>query len=210
MKKIFLLRLLLLALLLTPGLSAAGNKTILVFGDSLSAAYGLQVELGWPHLLQQKIITKNLPWQITNVSISGETTDGGMLRIDDALQRYQPDIVILELGANDGLRGQSIKKMTSNLQQMIVKSQAIDATVVLAGMHIPSNYGKRYTQAFHQSYINLSDDFNTVLIPFILDEIATNSDLLLPDGLHPNADGQQQMLVNVWQYLQPLVDNQSP
>jgi acyl-CoA thioesterase-1 len=210
MKKIFLLRLLLLALLLTPGLSAAGNKTILVFGDSLSAAYGLQVELGWPHLLQQKIITKNLPWQITNVSISGETTDGGMLRIDDALQRYQPDIVIFELGANDGLRGQSIKKMTSNLQQMIVKSQAIDATVVLAGMHIPSNYGKRYTQAFHQSYINLSDDFNTVLIPFILDEIATNSDLLLPDGLHPNADGQQQMLVNVWQYLQPLVDNQSP
>lgn len=208
MKKIFLLRLLLLALLLTPGLSAAGNKTILVFGDSLSAAYGLQVELGWPHLLQQKIITKNLPWQITNVSISGETTDGGMLRIDDALQRYQPDIVILELGANDGLRGQSIKKMTSNLQQMIVKSQAIDATVVLAGMHIPSNYGKRYTQAFHQSYINLSDDFNTVLIPFILDEIATNSDLLLPDGLHPNADGQQQMLVNVWQYLQPLVDKQ--
>jgi acyl-CoA thioesterase-1 len=208
MKKIFLLRLLLLALLLTPGLSAAGNKTILVFGDSLSAAYGLQVELGWPHLLQQKIITKNLPWQITNVSISGETTDGGMLRIDDALQRYQPDIVILELGANDGLRGQSIKKMTSNLQQMIVKSQAIDATVVLAGMHIPSNYGKRYTQAFHQSYINLSDDFNTVLIPFILDEIATNSDLLLPDGLHPNADGQKQMLVNVWQYLQPLVDKQ--
>jgi acyl-CoA thioesterase-1 len=208
MKKIFLLRLLLLALLLTPGLSAAGNKTILVFGDSLSAAYGLQVELGWPHLLQQKLITKNLPWQITNVSISGETTDGGMLRIDDALQRYQPDIVILELGANDGLRGQSIKKMTSNLQQMIVKSQAIDATVVLAGMHIPSNYGKRYTQAFHQSYINLSDDFNTVLIPFILDEIATNSDLLLPDGLHPNADGQQQMLVNVWQYLQPLVDKQ--
>jgi acyl-CoA thioesterase-1 len=208
MKKIFLLRLLLLALLLTPGLSAAGNKTILVFGDSLSAAYGLQVELGWPHLLQQKIITKNLPWQITNVSISGETTDGGMLRIDDALQRYQPDIVILELGANDGLRGQSIKKMTSNLQQMIVKSQAIDATVVLAGMHIPSNYGKRYTQAFHQSYINLSDDFNTVLIPFILDEIATNSDLLLPDGLHPNADGQQQMLVNVWQYLKPLVDKQ--
>jgi acyl-CoA thioesterase-1 len=98
--------------------------------------------------------------------------------------------------------------MTSNLQQMIVKSQAIDATVVLAGMHIPSNYGKRYTQAFHQSYINLSDDFNTVLIPFILDEIATNSDLLLPDGLHPNADGQQQMLVNVWQYLQPLVDKQ--
>jgi acyl-CoA thioesterase-1 len=208
MKKIFLLRLLLLALLLTPGLSAAGNKTILVFGDSLSAAYGLQVELGWPHLLQQKIITKNLPWQITNVSISGETTDGGMLRIDDALQRYQPDIVILELGANDGLRGQSIKKMTSNLQQMIVKSQAIDATVVLAGMHIPSNYGKRYTQAFHQSYINLSDDFNTVLIPFILDEIATNSDLLLPDGLHPNADGQKQMLVNVWQYLKPLVDKQ--
>ncbi|CAH0990229.1 Esterase TesA [Sinobacterium norvegicum] len=202
MKKISFL---FIVLFLAPALSSAANKTILVFGDSLSAAYGLQVELGWPHLLQQKIDTQDLPWQITNVSISGETTDGGMLRIDDALSQYQPDIVILELGANDGLRGQSLKNMRNNLQQMIEKSQAIDAQVVLAGMHIPSNYGKRYTQGFHQSYISLSDDYDTVLIPFILEDIATNQDLLLPDGLHPNAEGQKQMLINVWQYLQPLV-----
>ncbi|ROS05389.1 acyl-CoA thioesterase-1 [Sinobacterium caligoides] len=206
MKKISFLRLLLVVLVLSPGISFANEKTILVFGDSLSAAYGLPTEQGWPHLLQQKISQQQLPWQITNLSISGETTSGGSQRIDDALQQYRPDIVILELGANDGMRGQSLKTMKENLQQMIKKAQAIDAQVILAGMHIPPNYGKRYTQAFHQSYVTLSDDYNTVFIPFILDGIANQPQLMLSDGLHPNADGQKIMLTTVWQYLQPLVN----
>ncbi len=197
--------LLLLTALLAHSSFASAEKTIMVFGDSLSAAYHLELEAGWPYLLQQKLKRQKRPWQVINFSISGETTQGGLLRFKQDLAKAAPDIVILELGANDGLRGQSLKQMRANLAQMIVQAQNAKAKVILAGMHIPPNYGKRYTSAFHKSYIDLSQQYNTVLIPFLLADIATKPELLLNDGLHPNTEGQQQMLINLWPYLAPLL-----
>ena len=184
---------------------ATTPKTLMVFGDSLSAAYGLDEQAGWPYLLQQKLIQQQHNWQVVNLSISGETTAGGLLRLEQAVQRHKPDMVILELGANDGLRGQSLKTMHNNLQLMISQSQAIEAQVVLAGMRIPSNYGKRYTVAFYNVYETLNHNNNIVLIPFLLDGVAEDDSLLLPDRLHPNAQGQKKMLAIVWKYLKPLL-----
>ena len=185
--------------------SASTEKTLLVFGDSLSAAYGLPAEQGWPALLTKQLAQQQSPWRVINLSISGETSAGGLLRFGKAIKQYQPDLVILELGANDGLRGQSIKQIRKNLQSMIDQSISNQAQVLLAGMHIPSNYGKRYTSSFHQVFIQLSTENNIAFIPFLLTDIADKPELLLADQLHPNEEGQKQMLKNVWKYLKPLL-----
>ncbi|NRB39622.1 MAG: arylesterase [Pseudomonadales bacterium] len=205
MNNLSFIKLILLTLLLIAKPILAEQKTLLIFGDSLSAAYNLPAEQGWAHLLQQKITQQQLPWRVVNLSISGETSSGGLLRFDKALALYSPSLVILELGANDGLRGQSLKAMSHNLRSMITQSQAIKAEVLLAGMFIPPNYGKRYTQAFHQVFVQLSQEHQTAFIPFILDDIANNPNLLLNDDLHPNTEGQKQLLINVWKYLKPLL-----
>ncbi len=180
-------------------------STILVFGDSLSAGYGLQAEQDWPYLLQQRLNKNKQHWRVVNLSISGETSQGGLLRFPKAIKKYQPQLVILELGANDGLRGQSLKAMRANLSAMIQQSQAIGARVLLAGMHIPPNYGRRYTQAFHNSFATLQKQHQIHLIPFLLTDVATKPELILDDGLHPNALAQEQILNNVWKYLSPLL-----
>lgn len=208
MKTLSYLFFILLAGLFTLNLHAQPSHsphTILVFGDSLSAGYGLQPQEEWPSLLQKKLAINHSTWKVSNLSISGETTQGGLLRFEKAIMQYQPNIIIIELGANDGLRGQSLKAMYDNLEKMIQLSHTLQATVLLAGMHIPPNYGKRYTQAFHQVYLTLQKKYNLAFIPFLLSDVAGEKTLLLKDDLHPNAKGQVLILKNVWNYLKPLL-----
>jgi acyl-CoA thioesterase-1 len=181
--------------------SSAASHTVLVLGDSLSAAYGIPRERGWVALLQQKLTNFN----IVNAGISGDTTDGGVARLPALLQKHQPAIVIIELGANDGLRGFQIQRIRDNLAQMIQLSQQAKAKVLLVGMKIPPNYGLRYTSDFYANYTDTAKKFSVPLVPFMLDGVATHPDLLLDDGIHPNAEAQTKLLNNVWRYLQPLL-----
>ena len=183
-----------LLILLFSSASAKENPiTLLVWGDSLSAAYGIPVKKGWVSLFQQKY--KNI--NVINGSISGETTQGGLTRLPKALALNKPTIVLIELGANDGLRGLSIKAMRSNLARMIELIQKTGAKVILAGMKIPPNYGMKYTQKFTNSYVDLAKTYKTALIPFFLANIADNFDLVQADGLHPTAEAQVVILENV-------------
>lgn len=183
----------------------AANPKILIYGDSLSAAYGIPQQSGWPVLLQKKLKDEGYPYDIVNASISGETTSGGLSRLKKTLEATQPAIIILELGANDGLRGLPLNAMTNNLTAMIEQMQKTRAKIILAGMKIPPNYGPQYTTGFANSYRQLSKHYQLSLIPFFLDNVAAQRNLLLQDGLHPNADGQIIMLKNIWPYLQPLL-----
>ena len=169
---------------------------LLVIGDSLSAAHGIQPEQGWVHLLGQRIATQG--YRVINASISGDTTSNGLRRLRKALQRYRPEIVVIELGANDGLRGLSLKAMENNLGSMITAAQEIGAKVLLLGMRIPPNYGKAYTQGFHQIYHDLAARYQISLVPFFLEGVALNRALMQNDGLHPKAVAQPQILENVW------------
>lgn len=175
---------------------------ILVWGDSLSAAYGIPVDKGWVNLLQQKLQNNVV---INNGSISGETTAGGLTRLPAALQTYQPDYVLLELGANDGLRGIKTDTMQGNLEQMIQLAQQAKAKVVLLGIKLPPNYGSAYTQKFEAVYTNLAKQYNLPLVPFLLDGIAQNWDLVQADGVHPTAAAQPMVLDNVWKVLQSVL-----
>ena len=175
---------------------------ILVWGDSLSAAYGIPVDKGWVNLLQQKLQNNVV---INNGSISGETTAGGLTRLPAALQTYQPDYVLLELGANDGLRGIKTDTMQANLEQMIQLAQQAKAKVVLLGIKLPPNYGSAYTQKFEAVYTNLAKQYNLPLVPFLLDGIAQNWDLVQADGVHPTAAAQPVVLDNVWKVLQSVL-----
>lgn len=183
----------------------AANPKILIYGDSLSAAYGIPLQSGWPALLQKKLQDEGYQYDIVNASISGETTSGGLSRLKKTLEATQPAIIILELGANDGLRGLPLNAMTNNLTAMIKEMQKTRAKIILAGMKIPPNYGPQYTAGFANSYQELSKRYQLSLIPFLLDNVAAQRDLLLQDGLHPNANGQAIMLRNIWPYLQPLL-----
>lgn len=199
MKK--LLYIVLLSLLSIP----AQAKSILVMGDSISAAYGLEVQQGWVLLLQHKLQEENLPYTIINASISGETSAGGLARIDRELAANKPAVVIIELGANDGLRGLSPKNLSANLAQIIKRSQQTGAKVLLLSMRIPPNYGKRYTEAFYAVYPTLAKQWNVPLVPFILEDIALQQQYMQPDGLHPNAEAQPLLADKIWQHLQPLL-----
>lgn len=185
----------------------ASQQTILVYGDSLSAAYGLPQQQGWVALLQQKLQQKNQQTHIINASISGETTSGGLSRIDDALAKFKPNVVILELGANDGLRGLPIKTTRSNLETMLKKIKKSGAKVLLLGMKMPPNYGASYTSEFSAIYPQLAKAHRASLVPFVLENVAAKPDLIQDDGLHPNAKGQAIMLDNIWPHLAPLLKN---
>ena len=205
----FLLMLALAALPLSPAVAAdtaaTDAPTILVFGDSLSAAYRIPRDQGWVALLQQRLQQQGLPHRVVNASVSGETTSGGLSRLPAALQEHNPDIVVLELGANDGLRGLPIPAMQRNLRAMIEASQDVGARVLLAGMLIPPNYGPRYTSAFAASYTELAERFDLPLVPFLLDGVAGKRAFTQEDGLHPTAAAQEKILDNVWETLQPLL-----
>jgi len=196
---------LLLWLVIWPGLARAEAPVILVFGDSLSAGYGLPAEQGWVSLLQRRLAERGFPHQIVNASISGDTTSGGLSRLPATLERHRPALVILELGANDGLRGQPPMAMANNLARMIELSQQSGARVLLAEMRIPPNYGPLYTQKFQATFGELAKRYDIPLIPFLLEGVAGNPALTQDDGLHTRAEGQPRVLDNVWPTLEPLL-----
>lgn len=183
----------------------ANSPNILIMGDSLSAGYGIKVEQGWVHLLQQDLAKKQQA-HVINASVSGETTGGGLTRLPALLKKHQPDIVIIELGGNDGLRGQPLNIMRDNLQAMITASQASGARVLLAGMQIPTNYGARYTKQFKEIYPKLAEENKIILIPFLLENVAAKRELIQRDGIHPTAEAQPIILNNVLPMLLPLLE----
>ncbi|MGC3963564.1 MAG: arylesterase [Rhodocyclaceae bacterium] len=192
----------LLLLLAARGAMAA---SILVMGDSLSAGYGIEQAQAWPTLLDQKLKSEGYRYEVVNASISGETTAGGRSRINAALDRARPSVVIIELGANDGLRGLSLKAMRDNLDAMIRASQDAGARIVLVGMQMPPNFGQAYTQKFRDTFAELSRQYKTALVPFLLDGFAQKRELFQADGLHPVAQAQPMVLDNVWPALRPLL-----
>lgn len=183
----------------------AAKPVILIFGDSLSAGYGLAQQQGWVTLLEKKIDSERYQYTVTNASISGETTSGGLSRFASTLAKTKPEIVVLELGANDGLRGLPIKNMTENLKSMIQQSKKSGAKVLLLGMKIPPNYGPQYTQSFSDTYTQLSKQEQIPFVPFMLENVAGLRELVQDDGLHPNRKGQPIILENIWPSLKPLL-----
>ena len=183
----------------------AEAPVILVLGDSLSAGYGIPLERGWVSLLQNRLAERGFPHRVVNASISGDTTDGGLSRLPAALSRERPAIVVLELGANDGMRGQSPASIRDNLARLIELSQQAGARVLLAEMRIPPNYGPSYAQKFQGLFGELAQRYAIPLIPFLLDGVAGNPALTQDDGLHPRAEGQQRILDNVWPTLEPVL-----
>lgn len=183
----------------------ATAKSIVVLGDSISASYGIEVTEGWVALLQKKLNEKHSDCIISNESISGDTTAGGLARIDNVLKLHKPNIVIIELGANDGLRGLSPALIKSNLAEMIRRAQKSDAKVLLLSMKIPPNYGKRYTDMFYSVYSQLSKELGVPYVPFILEDVALVKELMQQKGLHPNAEAQPIIADKIWPHLLPLL-----
>jgi acyl-CoA thioesterase I len=191
---------------LTAFSASAEAPVILVFGDSISAGYGLpRVEQGWVALLKAKLNTEGYGYEVVNASVSGETTSGGLARLPRALSTHHPVIVILELGGNDGLRALPIDQMRANLSKMIDLATQAGAKLLLLGMRIPPNYGPQYTAQFGGVYQDLAHDKHVPLVPFLLNDIALNADLMQGDGIHPNEAGQPKLLDNVWPTLSPLL-----
>lgn len=191
------------------GATKDDKSVILVYGDSLSAAYRMPQQQGWVSLLQQRLQTQGYPYHVVNASVSGETTSGGLSRLQITLRQHKPDIVLLELGANDGLRGLPLAQMRNNLEAMIKAIQATGADVILLGIMIPPNYGPKYTQEFSQSFTELAKRFDLPLVNFLLEGVAGKPELTLDDGLHPSAIAQPRILENVWQILYSELGNQS-
>jgi acyl-CoA thioesterase-1 len=202
---------LLLILILLPSLwgqrADAVPPTLLVMGDSISSGYGIDTSQSWVSLLTHRLRDSAIPHQVINASISGDTTSGGLARLPAALQLHEPDVVLLELGGNDGLRGLPLGRMKENLQAMIDLAQGAGAHVVLLGMRIPPNYGPRYTEQFHGVYTDLAATNNIPLVPFLLEGVALDAELMQNDGIHPNARAQTLLLDNVWPVLKPLVED---
>ena len=196
---------LVLALILVFMPVAVMAKSIVVLGDSISAGYGIDVAQGWVNLLQKKFNQQHSDYIISNESISGDTSAGGVARIDQLLARHKPVIVMIELGANDGLRGLSPQEMKNNLKEIIQRCRKAGAQAMLLGMKIPPNYGKRYIDMFYNIYPQLSVELKVPLVPFILENVALNPTMMQADGLHPNALGQPLIAEKVWLHLQALV-----
>jgi len=202
--KLFFLRgwIVVLCLLSLP---AAATQKILVVGDSLSASYGLAQTSGWVSLLQQRLATEKFPHQVVNASISGETTSGGLYRIDALLTQHKPALVMLALGANDGLRGLPLKATQANLEKMIQRAQKSHAQVLLIGMRLPPNYGPAYTEKFQGLFEQLALKYHTQRVPFLLAQIASKREYFQADGLHPTAAAQPLLLDTVWPVLMPML-----
>lgn len=184
----------------------ANGNTLMIVGDSLSAAYGVQTEEAWVTLLRERLEEKGLDqWTVVNASISGETTDGGLRRLPDLLAKNDPDVVVIELGGNDGLRGFPPNVIRQNLARMIEQVDEAGAKTLLVGMQIPPNYGKRYTSAFADIYPELAEEHGTELVPFFLDGIYDKEGMMQDDEIHPTAEAQGQLLENVWPVLEPML-----
>ena len=185
------------------------QRTILVLGDSISAAYRIDTESGWVSLLERKLSAERSDWRVVNASNSGDTTLDGLIRINALLDEFKPQIMILELGANDGLRGYELDAVRANLEELIDRAHSHGAFVILAGMQLPPNYGPKYAGPFKEMYQELSKTKNTGLIPFLMDGVAAVDELMQDDGLHPRAEGQPGLLANVWPVLLKHLDELS-
>jgi acyl-CoA thioesterase-1 len=185
---------------------AAPPRPVLVLGDSLSAAHRIPVESGWVHLLGLRLQQSATPRGVVNASISGETTAGGLARLPALLAAHEPAVLVVELGANDALRGLPIDEPRANLARIIELGRDAGAKIVLLGIEIPVNYGPRYRDVLRSMYRDLAAEFNVPLLPFLLAGVAEDPDLMQEDGLHPNASGQPKVLDNVWPVLEPVLD----
>jgi acyl-CoA thioesterase-1 len=188
-------------------LKADDQPIILILGDSLSAGYGMDREQSWVHLLDLRLEQHGHDYRILNSSISGDTTQGGLARLPRLLEQYQPKIVIIELGGNDGLRGINPGVTRGNLESMVQQSQAVNATVLLAGIKLPPNYGAAYLEQFESIYADLAAEYKTLLVPFFMDGVVFEPGFLQPDGIHPNEQGQPILLENVWKVLEPALSS---
>jgi acyl-CoA thioesterase I len=192
-------------------LSAAGSaafcaeKSIVVLGDSLSAAYGIAQARGWVALLGERLKGERLDYIVVNASISGDTTSGGLSRLPKVLQQHKPAVVIVELGGNDGLRGLPLAQMKQNLASIIAQAQKAGARVLLVGMKMPPNYGPDYAQAFEAVYAELARTHKTALVPFLLEDFAEKPDFFQPDRVHPTTAAQPLMMERVWRVLRPML-----
>ena len=184
---------------------APAARTVLVFGDSLSAGYGMAAPQGWVALLGKRLATQRPGWKVVNASISGETTAGGAARIDAALERVEPAVVVIELGANDGLRGLPLVQTRANLATMVRASKASGAKVLLVGMRMPPNLGRAYTDGFEANYRTVAKAEGVALLPFLLEPVARDRANFQDDNLHPVAAAQPQLLDHVWKSLAPLL-----
>ena len=180
-------------------------RTVLVIGDSLSAAYGLSAEQGWVALTAGRIAARKPGWRVVNASVSGETTAGGAARVVREVVLHRPAVVVIALGANDGLRGLPLRQTRTNLARMIGAAQGIGAQVLLVGMRMPPNYGAAYTQEFERGYVELAQRFDTALLPFLLQPVATDRNAFQADNLHPVAAAQPKIRDHVWTALEPLL-----
>ncbi len=185
--------------------ASAASSSILVYGDSLSAAYGIPQQLGWVSLLQQRLEDQHYPYIVINASVSGETSIGGLSRLSSTLSEHKPNLVILELGANDGLRGLPLTEMKANLARIIEQSKKSGAKVLLIGMKIPPNYGPKYSESFSQKYRQLSQELKVPRVPFMLKGMESRPELIQDDGLHPNVLGQPIILENIWSQLKLIL-----
>jgi acyl-CoA thioesterase-1 len=192
--------------LLSAAPSVSQGAVILVLGDSISASYGLEnTAQGWVSLLAEQIKTTGKPWQVANASISGELSAGGLNRIDGLLAQHRPDLLILELGANDGLRGLDPALMQANLSGILSRAKQAGAKLMLLGMRIPPNYGKRYNDLFEAVFPAVAKKLSASYVPFLLEGVGGNASLMQPDGLHPNAQAQPILMRLVWEKLKPLL-----
>jgi acyl-CoA thioesterase-1 len=200
----------LLLLIIVCGASAANPPTVLVIGDSLSAGYGIDVDQSWTTLLQSRLQSQGYEHRVVNASISGDTTEGGASRIAAALENFGPDLVILELGGNDGLRGIPPDRMKDNLRAIIETSQESGASVIMLGIRIPSNYGPRYTSAFEGVYRELAEQLQIPWIEFFMEAVALDETLMQADGIHPNAKAQPILLDNAWPIVSQALADRDP
>ena len=180
-------------------------KTILVIGDSISAGYGIQRNQGWVALLEARVAALQPPYTVVNASISGDTTGGALARLPRALEVHKPDVVVIELGGNDALRGYPVERIENNLDAMANLAKGAGASVVVLGMEIPPNYGARYTEAFHAVYADVAKRSGATLVPFLLEGVATDEALMQTDGIHPTAAAQGRLLETVWPALKSLL-----
>jgi acyl-CoA thioesterase I len=196
----------LLYLLLTMSLPALASPTLLVVGDSLSAGYGVTTDRRWVTLLAQRLQSRCGDVSLVNASVSGDTSNGGVSRLPLLLQQHNPDLVIVELGGNDGLRGIKPQVMRQNLLQMVQLAQEPGAQVLLLGVRLPANYGLDFVNAFHQVYFDVAEAASVPLVPFFLEGVAMDPSLMQVDGIHPNDEGQPRLLQNVWSRLEPMLN----
>jgi len=208
---VFLRRAVVAAALLVLALPALAARTVLVLGDSLSAAYGLaSADQGWVSLLAKRLAAADPPWQVANASVSGETTAGGLSRLPTELRRHHPSVVVIELGANDALRGQPVAAIRANLERLVKLVRAARAQPVLVGIMIPPNYGIDYAHEFRDAYGAVARAMKVPLVPFLLAGVVEHAELFQDDQLHPVAAAQPRMLENVWRTLEPVVAKAAP